>query len=159
MKTVVLNPQFWLGIVGVAVFWFVYRLYLRVGRRCRRCGRIWGVRRVHKIRLALDESISLFSTKGKWRWWIRRADTETSSVCKCGWKESVKVTRHPISVWHAWWVKLTDPQQYCEDPSLHWVSLRAASERKKSVDKSLDEYAELDTPPLVLPWDESSNTK
>ena|SRR3989338_3689134 len=146
--------QFWLGIVVVCFCWFGHRLYLRVGRRCRKCGRFWSVKRVHKIRLALDESISLFSTKKKLRWWIRRVETETFSVCKCKWKESVKITRGPISVWHAWWVKLTDRKQYWEDADLNQVSFQMTFERKQSVDRSLAKHSELDTPPVVMPWDE-----
>lgn len=156
MKILVLlgQPLFWLGIGVVALFWFLHRFYLRVGRRCRSCGRIWGVKRVHKIRLALDESISWFSTKGNLRWWIRRVLTETFSVCKCGWKESVKISRGPISVWHAWWVKIFSREQYLDDPDLNFVSAEAARQMRLSVDKSLAKHSELDTPPVVLPWEE-----
>ncbi len=163
MKIFVLlnQPQFWLGIVGVIVWWIGYRLYVRVGRRCRKCGRwMWPfVRRISKIQLASDESTSLFSTKGKLRWWIRRVDTETFSICKCGWKESVKVSRGPISVWHARWTKFTNPAQYREDSELSSVSALAAFKRRQSVYRSLAEHADLDTPPVVSPLEELLEAK
>lgn len=155
MKIFVLlsQPQFWLVVGVVGLFWFSYRLYRRVGRRCK-CGRIWGVKRKHKIRLALDESISLRSTKGKLRWWIRRVEKETFRVCKCGWKQSMKVSMDPMSVLHAWWVQLTDKEQYWEDPDLNMVSTTAARERRLSIDKSLSKHSENDTPPVAPLIDE-----
>lgn len=155
MNSVLSQSQFWLVIGAIGLYWLSYRLYLRVGRRCRKCGSIFGVKRVHKIRLAPDESISVFSTQGKLRWWIRRIETETFSVCKCKWRESVKVTMGPISVWHAWWAKVTNRQCYFDDPDLNAVSAQAAFGRRKAVGGSeLAKNAHLDTPPLPLLWNE-----
>lgn len=137
--------------VIIAVWWFVYRLYKLVGRRCRNCGSIFGNKRKSKIRLAPDESISIFSTNKRLRWWIRRVDTETYSVCDCGWKESVKISKGPISVWHAWWTRLIDRQQYVDDSELLSISDQATRDRRSL--KHLGNHAHLDTPPVVVnPW-------
>jgi len=154
------QPQFWLGVAVVGIFWFLYRFYLRVGRRCKRCGCVWRVRRMSKLKLAPDESISPFSTKRKLRWWIRRVESETFSICnKCGRRESVKITRHPISLWHAWWAWIFHREQYWEDPNLAEVSSRAAFHRRQGVDRDLAKNSEHDTPPLILPWDEPGQKK
>ena len=102
-------------IILIASAYFLYRFYKRVGRRCRNkeCGSIWRPRRFNKIYLAPDETFSLRNKNSKWRWWIRRVSTETFVECsKCGHIELVKYTGGPISVWHAWWVRRFDPDQY-----------------------------------------------
>jgi hypothetical protein len=129
-------------------FWMSYRLYRRIGRRCRKCGAIFANHRINKIRLAPDETISLLSAAGRLRWWMRRVDTETYSICECGWKESVKISKGPISVWHAWSVRLTDRQQFFHDSELLAISHQAARDRRLL--KDLGQHANLDTPPLVV---------
>jgi len=126
-----MNVHFIIGaIVAVAMvvlFWFLYCLYKRIARRCRRkeCGRT-GVNRVCKIILPSDETISCRSPEGKRRWFIRRSVKLTFTVCKCNWVELVKIDTDPISLWHALWVKWFDKEQY----RLEGFSLIGAAQRK-----------------------------
>lgn len=146
-------------IVGAAIVvailalgWFGYRFYKRIGRRCRRkdCGRT-GVKRVSKILLPPDEAVSWRSIEGKWRWWIRRPIKLTFTVCKCGWVELVKIDTDPISLWHAYWVKWFHKKQYhLGDQTL----VEAARQKLRLLylggkHENLDPAA-TDTPPISL---------
>ena len=151
-----MNAHFIVGVglaVGaIVVCSFLYRLYKRIARRCRRidCGRT-GVNRVNKILLPPDETVSCRSPEGKWRWFIRRPVKLTFTVCKCGWIELVKIDTDPISLWHALWVKRFHPEQYyLEDQPL----VEAAQHKLRqlylgSKHSGLDQKAS-DTPPLSL---------
>lgn len=144
-----------------ALSWFLYRFYKRIGRRCRKkdCGRT-GVKRVCKILLPPDETVSSRSPQGRRRWFIRRPIKLTFAVCKCGWVELVKIDTDPVSLWHAFWVRWFHREQYC----LEGWPLIEATERKlrklylsgggrRSVGKeehlTLDPQAS-DTPPVSL---------
>ncbi len=167
-----MKSSFWWGTLfsclAVFLIWIIHRLYVRVGRRCRRCNAVFKIRRISKIRLAPDETISFKSTTGKLRWWIRRVETETFAVCdntwsevsrskngppyerqKCGWKESVKIGRGPISVWHAWWVWRMDRAQFYPDPELENIS-RQTTRARLNLDKDLLKDQHLDTPGIDL---------
>lgn len=115
------------AIIAVAMFFsfgFFYRSYKRIARRCRRkgCGRT-DVKRVCKILLPPDESVSWRSPGGKWRWFIRRPIKLTFTVCGCKWVELVKIDTDPISMWHALWVKRFYNEQYfLADPVLTEVT-------------------------------------
>ena len=118
--------------VGIAIgfVYCAYRLYLRVGRRCGKCGNIF-TRRESEIYLPPDElltspwqSLHKPSAAGvslnvnvKWwrryRWWVRRVITVTYSYCpSCRRRIVEKVGRGPISIWHLWWVKWFHREQY-----------------------------------------------
>lgn len=115
-------------VVAIIAFgWFGYRFYKRIGRRCRRknCGRT-GVKRVSKILFPPDETVSCRSNKGQWRWFIRRPLKLTFTSCKCSWVELVKIDADPISLWHAYWVKLVHKEQYYLDDQI----LAEAARRK-----------------------------
>ena len=145
-----------ISIVMVVVFftiiWILHRLYKRIARRCRKksCGRS-DVKRICKIILPPEESISYRSPEGKWRWSIRRPVKLTFTSCKCGWVELVKIDTDPISVWHAKWTERFHREQYyLED----WPLVQAAQHKIRTLylhDKhlALDDQAS-DTPPLSL---------
>ena len=102
---------------------FLYRLYKKIGRRCNNCGSIFGIKRHHYIHLADDESISIWTSgktgKRRLRWWIRRVLSITFSVCNdCNDMVIWTPSKNPISLWHAWWVKLFKPSQYKQHPRL-----------------------------------------
>lgn len=70
-----------------------------------------------------------------------------ASCPDCKWRELVKLTKGPISVWHAWWTWKTDREQFVADPDLLHIfddNIR----NLRSPAKSLKKHAELDTPPL-----------
>ena len=76
---------------------------------------------------------------------------------ECGWKESVKVGRGPISIWHAWWVRLIDKEQYYDNPNLVNISILAARARLRRSEHLLANK-EMDTPTLdFTPPDVSDN--
>ncbi len=141
-----------IAVIILVVCWAIHRFYKKVARRCRKktCGRI-DVKRVCKILLPQDESISYRSPAGKWRWFIRRPVKLTFTVCKCGWVELVKIDTDPMSVWHAKWAnKFHREQYYLEDFEL----VDAARRKIRSLylehrQTSLDDQAS-DTPPLSL---------
>ncbi len=142
-------------IVAIVItVWLLYRFYKLVGRRCQ-CGRIFALLRLNKMYLAPDETISIRSTKKRLRWWIRRVFKETFIVCECGRVECVKRSTDPVSVFHAWWVKLIDRRQYFPDPRLAFASQKAL--RRMGTPNALKENPERDTPPFrILPtvtWD------
>jgi hypothetical protein len=151
-----MNAQLMVGVVvavaAIALYWFLFRLYKRIARRCRKkdCGRT-GVKRVCKILLPPGEAVSWRSPAGKWRWFIRRPVKLTFTICKCGWMELVKIDTDPISLWHASWVKWFHREQYyLEDQPLIGV----AQQRMRQLylggkHASLDPQAS-DTPPLSL---------
>ncbi len=151
-----MNAHFFIGaiaaVVAVALWWFLYRVYKRIARRCRKkdCGRT-GVKRVCKILLPPDEVVLHKSPEGKWRWFIRRPIKLTFTVCKCGWVELVKIDTDPISLWHALWVKRFHKEQYyLEDQML----VEAAQRKLRQLylggrHTNLDAQAS-DTPPLSL---------
>ena len=143
------------AVLTIFALYFLYRLYKRVGRRCRNtgCGSVW-VQRINKIHLGDGETISIRSADGKLRWWIRRVSTETFAVCQdegCGHTESVKYSEGPISVWHAWYVKLTDPNQYKNDPKLDTVSFLAGKDRltNRNIQTSANS-TRCDIPPIKI---------
>lgn len=151
-----MNLHFILGalvaLVAIALWWFLFRQYKRIARRCRKkdCGRT-GVKRVSKILLPPGEAVSCRSPEGKLRWFIRRPVKLTFTVCKCGWIELVKIDTDPISLWHAFWVKWFHREQYyLEDLPLIAVAqqrLRQLYLGGKHV--HLDPQTS-DTPPLSL---------
>ncbi|MEK7507895.1 MAG: hypothetical protein AAB602_02320 [Patescibacteria group bacterium] len=157
--TILIVAALWLleyRFVAVAItYWFAYRLYKMVGRRCW-CGRILGVMRRNEIRKASDESVSLRSPDKHFRWWIRRVCTETFQICVCGKAVSVKLAKGPISVWHAYWVRFFDKRQFIADPDLVFVSAQAS--RKMGTTQDLSKHREHDTPPFV-PWDPPDSKK
>src|SRR5574343_129094 len=120
-----MNTSYIVGAIATVVFvtsyYFLYRAYKRIARRCRRgnCGRT-DVKRVCKIILPVDElGISFKSSAGKRRWFIRRVVKLTFTVCKCGWVELVKIDTDPISMWHAKWARRFHREQYyMEEPTL-----------------------------------------
>ena len=140
-------------IVIIVLYWFFYRAYKRIARRCRRsdCGRT-GVKRVSRIVLPLDEHVSFKSPAGKRRWFIRRVVKLTFTKCKCGWVELVKIDTDPISMWHAKWAKWFHKEQYYVEDS---VLIEAAQRKFRQLylgskhTAKLDDQAS-DTPPLSL---------
>ena len=128
-------------VLIICAAYAVYRLYLRVGRRCGKCGNIFETQRHSEIYLPPDEFlISLWKSLERpidraahahdepsektppiprwkcwkrYRWWVRRVMTVTYSYCpKCRRRILEKVNRGPISVWHLWWTKWFHPEQY-----------------------------------------------
>ncbi|MGP8199230.1 MAG: hypothetical protein ACLQU4_06995 [Limisphaerales bacterium] len=99
------------AVVTMAVYWVFHRWYMRVGRRCRKCGRL-KMRRTYKILRLQGEEISWRGREGKLRWWIRDVIKLTFIACEdCG-IELEKIDRSAISVWHAQKVSLFQPEQY-----------------------------------------------
>jgi hypothetical protein len=142
-----------LTICFIIAFYFAYRLYKRVGRRCRKkgCGSL-NVKRVNKIHFGPNETISLKSEENEWRWWIRRVDKETYSVClDCEHIELVKTSLDQLSFFHGWWVSKVDKQQYLEDPKLNNIAYQATLDRlnRKHLAKSENSIL-TDTPPIKI---------
>ena len=110
-----MNVHFILGAVAVvatiALCWVFHRWYMRIGRRCRKCGKL-KMRRIYKILLLRGEVISWRTREGKLRWWIRDVVKLTFVACgDCG-VELEKIDRSAISAWHAQKVRLLQPEQY-----------------------------------------------
>jgi len=143
-----------IGVIVIVAFWcFMDRLKKRIARRCRRknCGRT-DVKRVGKILLPPDESISWRSPEGKRRWFIRRPIKLTFAVCKCGWVELVKIDTDPISVWHSLYVKKYKPEQYNLD---EWRFIEATERKLRQLYLGSGRRSDLDpqasdTPPISL---------
>ncbi len=152
-------------IVDLVLFGFIvlysvlYRLYKRIGRRCRNkdCGSV-NVRRVSKILLPPDETACFrsldcfYNPKGKFRWFIRRPVKLTFTVCECGWVELVKFDTDPLSLWHCFWVEWFHKEQYyLEDQVLvqavqrKFRQLYLGGRRQYELDPRAS-----DTPPLSL---------
>ncbi len=143
------------------IFVFTYRLYKRIGRRCD-CGAVFELKRYHYIHLANDESISIWTSgktgKRRWRWWIRRVYSITFSVCnRCNAMVIWKTSKCPISLWHAWWVKLFKPNQYRQHPRLGsfetTMYLEALSMKGLNHLKAGHKDSPKDTPPIELNLD------
>lgn len=160
--------NFYLTVGAVAIFfviallWFLYRIYKRLGRRCtiKNCG--CTLKRVHKMLHANDESISFRSPQGGRRWWIRRIFKVTFTRCPRHGYRCVKVDRDPISMWHALWAKKFHPEQFIWDgeeedqdldkgmPNLtqayrEWVRILHLGSRYEDLDSGSS-----DTPPISL---------
>jgi len=110
-----MNGHFILGaaavVVTMALYWAFHRWYMRIGRRCRKCGKL-KMRRIYKILRLRGEEISWRGREGKLRWWIRDVVKLTFVACEdCG-IELEKIDRSAISVWHAQKVRLFEPEQY-----------------------------------------------
>lgn len=153
-----MNEPYIIGAIATVVFvtsyYFLYRAYKRIARRCRRkdCGRT-DVRRVCKIILPVDEDRTSFrSPAGNWRWFLRRVVKLTFTTCKCGWVELVKIDTDPISMWHIFWAnRFHKDQYYMEEPKL----IEAALRKFRQLHLGGKHLAELDgqasdTPPLSL---------
>ena len=142
-----------LTICIIVLCYSCIRFYKRVGRRCRKkgCGSLH-VRRISKIHLGPNETISLRSEEGKLRWWIRRVDKDTFSEClDCKHTEHVKTSWDQLSVIHAWWVRMTDKQQYEEDPRLNNIAYMANRDRLTRKHLATSENSVLtDTPPIKI---------
>jgi hypothetical protein len=146
-----------ISLILFIIFVFTYRLYKRIGRRCD-CGAVFEIRRYHYIHLAPDESISIWTSgkagRKRWRWWIRRVFSVTFSVCsRCNSMVIWKTSKCPISVWHAWWVKLFKPSQYKQHPRLgnfeNTIYLEALKMKNLSHLNIEDKEAHKDCPPIV----------
>lgn len=111
-----MNAYLIIGVAIVVAFftpgWFLYRLYKRIGRRCRRkdCG--CTLKRISKLLLPPDEVISFRSSEGRRRWWIRRVIKLTFTSCEKHGVKLVKIDTDPISLWHAHWVQWFHREQY-----------------------------------------------
>jgi hypothetical protein len=98
-------------VVTMALYWVFHRWSMRIGRRCRKCGKL-KMKRTYKIMRLRGEEISWHGREGKLRWWIRDVIKLTFVVCEdCG-IELEKIDRSAISVWHAQKVRLFEPEQY-----------------------------------------------
>src|SRR5271166_212852 len=98
-----MNSHFILGaaavVVTMALSWVFHRWYMRIGRRCRKCGKL-KMRRIYKILRLRSEEVSWHGREGKLRWWIRDVVKLTFVACEdCG-IELEKIDRSAISVWH-----------------------------------------------------------
>lgn len=152
---------FYLGclvtLVAIIAYIFLYRLYKRIGRRCRKknCGSIQ-VERKSLIFLADDETISLRSVDGKRRWFIWRVYSVTFAVCqdpKCGFKEFVKFNGGPFSYWHLWWVQKFKPEQLRGDQELEnrfYFALRDLIDRRRNKIDKHSVYT--DTPDIKIEY-------
>jgi len=155
MKIYVLlkQPQFWLGIAFVLAWWGSYRMYKWGGRRCRRkgCGCILKVKRIHKIYLADDESISAFAPKTrKLRWWIRRVVKLTFTECeKCKLIELVNYDTRPMSLWHAYYTKCMSKHEYWPDPRYDQVFVQTIIKLRRSLMGTLEPQDHLDDAPTL----------
>lgn len=151
----ILHHRFFMGgvssVLGIVFFWFSYRLFKRLGRRCKgeNCGCLKN-ERIFFICLSEDEPISFRDKKGKLRWWIHCVIKFTISVCeKCGRWELVKIDNSPISVWHVKWVKRGSPDQLRPDQvTLNRIYLAVLD--FKHVAKYLESKKEAVIPPVDL---------
>src|ERR1700722_6413545 len=110
-----MNVHFILGAVVVvaviALCWVLHRWYMRIGRRCRKCGKL-KMRRIYKILRLRGEVVSWRNSEGRLRWWIRDVVKLTFVACgNCG-VELEKIDRSAISAWHAQKVRWFQPEQY-----------------------------------------------
>lgn len=105
----------------VVSFYFIFRGYKRVSRRCRWCGGLFSVERVHFIILPVEEESQRFRfidpTSGKFRWFVWGVRTSTFAHCKnCLGMPSriwvVKTKTDPLSVWHLRHVRKYHPEQF-----------------------------------------------
>ncbi|GEM_PF-5056342 len=152
-----INFHFLLGSFVTVLFFIayviLYRLYKKVGRRCRKkgCGSL-DVERRSLIFLADDETISMRSVTGARRWFVRRAYSFTFSICKdCGFIEVVRFNGGPFSVWHLWWVNRYHHDQLEGDAKLEnilYFSLQDILKRKRN---RIDQNSIItDTPDLKI---------
>ena len=110
-----MHAHFILGAVAavamLALCWVFHRWYMRIGRRCRKCGKL-KMRRIYKILRVRGEAISWRGRDGNLRWWIRDVVKLTFVACQACGVELEKIDRSAISAWHAQKVRLLQPEQY-----------------------------------------------
>lgn len=135
----------------IAIIWFLYRLYKRLGHRCtiKDCGRT--LKHKYKILLPPDETISFYSSKGKWRWWIRRVIKLTFTICDKHGAKLVRPDTEPISVWHAYWAHWFHKEQYylAEQDLVEVTRIELRRLYLGGRHENLDPQA-TDTPPITL---------
>jgi len=144
-----------------AVFYFLYRFYKHLGRRCENpeCGSIVDVERWSRMILPAGETIQFYQYKKGWkrfvppRWWIPRVMKIQFKRCShpdCKLKNITQVSgvvHGPISIWHGLWVWWTDRSQYYFQNDEEFLVREYG--RMISHDSSLDGCADKVLPSLV----------
>lgn len=141
------------AVVVIVAWWFLYRLYKRIARRCTKkdCGK--PTKRVHYIYLRPeDESFPIINADGKMRWFFRQVIKITLAECsssECKWVKLIRVDWEPISLWHLVWTYFRHRQEYDPPKTEHALVIYGAVRTLYHGKHALDlDPAATETPPV-----------